>query len=171
MSLQWIKRGLYPTRVSPLALVWAVALLMLLAAVDRSLHQVAIFLVPPFAAMLSILLYLPQQPVAQPLPVIVGSTVAAALGTAVAGFTHGPWAAAIVAAILLIALPRVGLYHPPAIALSMYPLLLRPGPWFPLLVVLPFSFLAVMSHVLLSRIMPAWPRYPQRPEPDDVVSE
>lgn len=169
--MQWIKRELYPTRVSTGALLWAAALLMLLAAMDRPLNQVSIFLVPPCAAMLSILIYLPQQPVAQPLPVIAGSTLSAALGTVVAAFTHGPWAAAIVASILLFALPRAGLYHPPAIALSMYPLLLKPGPWFPLVVVLPFTILAVTTHILLSRIIPAWPRYPRRHGPfDDAVS-
>ena len=68
--IPWIKRGLYPTQISRWPLVWGVALLGLSAAMDQALHQVSIFLVPPFAAMVSILLYLPKQPVAQPLPVV-----------------------------------------------------------------------------------------------------
>lgn len=159
--IPWIKRGLYPTQISRWPLVWGVALLGLSAAMDQALHQVSIFLVPPFAAMVSILLYLPKQPVAQPLPVVLGSLFASALGTGTAVFVHGPIPAAIVAAGLLWVLPRIGLYHPPAIALAMYPLLLNPGPWFPVVVVLPFTLVAVLSHIALSRLIPGWPSYPQ----------
>lgn len=168
--MAWFHKGRYPTHVSPWALLWAIILLLIAALLDTYLHTVSIFLVPPFAAMLSILLYLPQQPVAQPLPVIVGSTVSAAIGTGVATFVHGPMAAAIVAAVLLFVLPWVGFYHPPAIALAMYPLLLKPGPWFPLVVVLPFTLVAVVSHRLLSRTVAGWPRYPRAADQDDPVT-
>lgn len=164
-----LKNGLFPTAISWRPLVWATALLLLLAVVDRPLHQFSTFLVPPFAATLSILLYLPQQPVAQPLPVIIGSTLTSALGTGLALFLHGPIAAVAVAAGLLWLLPRVGLYHPPAIALAMYPLLLKPGPWFPIAVVLPSTLVAVLSHLFLSRRVPDWPLYPRK-TPEDAAS-
>ncbi|NMP21887.1 HPP family protein [Sulfobacillus harzensis] len=160
--MHWLKNGLYPTKVSPWALVWGALLLLLLALLDHLLHHWTIFLVPPFVAMLSILLYLPQQPVAQPLPVILGSTLSAALGGGVAILWHGPLAAAIVGSFLLLALPRAGIYHPPGIALSMYPLLLKPGPWFALAVVLPFTLVAVSTHIALSRLIPGWPPYPRK---------
>lgn len=104
--------------------------------------------------------YLPQQPVAQPVPVIVGSTAGAGAGTLLALVSHGPLEAALIASFLLWLLPRLGIYHPPAIALSMYPLLLKPGPWFPLIVVLPFIIVAVGSNWLLSHWIPHWPQYP-----------
>lgn len=154
----------YPVKVSPWALVWGALLLVIAALIDEKLHTVSIFLVPPFAAMVSILLYLPQQPVAQPLPVVLGSTVSALVGTGVAFFSHGAVAASLVAAALLVMLPRLGIYHPPGIALGMYPLLLKPGPWFPLIVVLPFTLVAVGSHLVLSRRVPHWPPYPRAGE-------
>jgi hypothetical protein len=44
-------------------------------------------------------------------------------------------------------------YHPPGVALAMYPLLLHPGHWFPLTVVLPFTVAAVSSAAVLSRVL------------------
>jgi CBS domain-containing membrane protein len=41
----------------------------------------AIFLIPPFAATLTILVYLPHTPIAQPVAVICGSVFGAATGT------------------------------------------------------------------------------------------
>ena len=52
-------------------------------------------------------------------------------------------------------------YHPPGVALAMYPLLLHPGDWFPLIVVLPFTVVAVGSAAVLSRLVEGWPRYPK----------
>lgn len=159
---EWLRNNTYPTRMPLAPLIWALILFVLFAWLDHRLSTLSIWLVPPFAAMVSILLYLPQQTVAQPLPVILGSTLGSLIGTLVALFTHGPMAAAFVAAVLLWLLPRIGLYHPPAIALSMYPLLLKPGPWFPFVVVLPFTLVAVLSHIAISRIWPSWPSYPRR---------
>ncbi len=160
----WVDRHTFPITVSGWSLLWALGLLLGLALLDQSMHEVSIFLVPPFAASLSILLYLPQQPVAQPLPVIAGSTLGALSGTVVAAFVHGAIPAALVAVSLLWLLPRIGIYHPPAIALSMYPLLLYPGRWFPLVVVLPFTLVTVGSHALLSTRVPRWPPYPLVPD-------
>lgn len=162
---RWIQQNTFPTRVSIGPVLWALALLVIMARLDHPLTSLSIYLVPPFGATLSILIYLCQQTVAQPLPVVFGSTLGALIGTLVSLFTHGPMAAAIVAAVMLWLLPRIGLYHPPAIALSMYPLLLKPGPWFPFVVVLPFTIVAVGSHILLSRYIPTWPRYPRQSSP------
>jgi CBS domain-containing membrane protein len=140
--------------------IWAALMVGLLAALDQWVHVGMVFLVPPFAATLSLLIYLPQQPVAQPVPVVVGSTLGSGLGTLVAFIAHGPLIAALLAMLLLWGLPRWGIYHPPAVALAMYPLLLHPGVWFPLAVVLPFTATAVVSYAALTRIVPHCPSYP-----------
>jgi hypothetical protein len=66
---------------------------------------------------------------------------------------------AAVAAFGIINLIRA--YHPPGVALAMYPLLLHPGHWFPLTVVLPFTVNAAGSATLLSRLVENWPAYPK----------
>ena len=51
-----------------------------------------LFLVPPFAATLTILVYQPNVPIAQPIAVVCGSLFGAAIGTvlsALLGFGHG----------------------------------------------------------------------------------
>jgi CBS-domain-containing membrane protein len=52
-------------------------------------------------------------------------------------------------------------YHPPGVALAMYPVLLHPGHWFPVAVVLPFAIAAVGSAAILSRCVQGWPAYPK----------
>jgi hypothetical protein len=52
-------------------------------------------------------------------------------------------------------------YHPPGVALAMYPLPLHPGHWFPLTVVLPFTVVAAGSAALLSRLVGERPAYPK----------
>lgn len=42
-----------------------------------------------------------------------------------------------------------------------YPLLFHPGNWFPLVVVLPFTVIAVCSAAILSRLVHEWPAYPK----------
>jgi CBS-domain-containing membrane protein len=120
-----------------------------------------ILLVPPFAATLTILIYLPQVSIAQPFAVVVGSTCGAAIGTAVSAILGGGPAVATAAALAaLVILPLLRAYHPPGVALAMYPALLHPGPWFAADVVLPFAAAAVGSAALLSRALSRWPRYP-----------
>ena len=152
----------YPGKISPAGALWAACLLGGLAWLDHAVRADVLFLVPPFAATLSILYYLPQQPVAQPAPVVFGSTLGATIGTLfhLVGL-HGPASAALAAIVLFWLLPRIGLYHPPGIALSMFPLLLHPGLWFPVAVVFPFTLIAVSSHWILSRRWPGWPKYPR----------
>ncbi len=134
-------------------------LLGALAALDRT--RQAVFLVPPFAATLTILLYLSAAKIAQPFAIVVGSTTGAALGTALVGLLGGgPDVAAGAALLALVLLPFIRAYHPPGVALAMYPALLHPGPFFAVAVVLPFTVCAVTSSALLSRYLCAWPRYP-----------
>jgi hypothetical protein len=47
-------------------------------------------------------------------------------------------------------LPLLRAYHPPGVALAMYPPLLHPGVWFAVQVVLPFALVAVISTALMS---------------------
>jgi len=67
-------------RIAPIALgsAWMAILLGALALLNR--RYGGIFLVPPFAATMSILVYLPQVSMAQPLAVVAGSTFGAAIG-------------------------------------------------------------------------------------------
>ena len=144
--------------------VWFAALLGMMAGLDylsgdTFLHGF-IWLVPPFAATLSILLLLPQSPIAQPIPVIFGSSLGAGIGSLAAIAVHGPAFSVASAAVTLLILSRLRVYHPPGVALAMYPLLLRPGHLFPMVVVLPFTIVAVTSSALLSRRFASWPRYP-----------
>jgi CBS-domain-containing membrane protein len=139
--------------------LWTTVLLGSLAWLD--LREGGIFLVPPFAATLTIMLYLPNAAVAQPATVIGGSVLSAAIGTMLSQLL-GIGAVTAVTAVLtaMIALPLLRIYHPPGIALAMYPALLHPGAWFALQVVLPFTVAAVISFAALSHLIGSWPRYP-----------
>ena len=59
--------------------VWMAVLLGALVWLD--LRRGGIFLVPPFAATMTILVYLPDVAVAQPFAIVFGSTLGAATGT------------------------------------------------------------------------------------------
>jgi CBS-domain-containing membrane protein len=64
--------------------VWAVSMFGILAFLE--FNKIGLYLVPPFAATLSILLLLPDAPIAQPYALIVGSVVGASIGTLLALF-------------------------------------------------------------------------------------
>jgi CBS-domain-containing membrane protein len=152
-------------RVSAARVTWFVLLLGGMAGLgyisgDRFFHEV-IWLVPPFAATLSILMLLPASSIAQPIPVIAGSTLGATTGTVIAMAVHGTIFAVLAAVCALLILSILRVYHPPGVALSMYPLLLHPGVLFPLAVVLPFTLLAVTSAAFMSRRISSWPAYPR----------
>jgi CBS-domain-containing membrane protein len=139
--------------------LWMAVLLGALTWLD--LRGGGIFLVPPFAATMTILLYLPGVSIAQPLPVVVGSVLGATIGTVLSMFLgFGPGVAMAAALTALIALPLLRVFHPPGVALAMYPALLHPGPWFAVEVVLPFTLAAVISSAVMSRLLSSWPRYP-----------
>ncbi|WP_225705848.1 HPP family protein [Bradyrhizobium cenepequi] len=124
-------------------------------------RDVGLFLIPPFAATLTILVYLPNVPIAQPIAVVFGSVFGAAIGTVlsvVLGF--GPGTALLAALAAMIILPLLRVFHPPAVALAMCPALLHSGPWFAFPVVLPFTLVAVISRAVLSRLVSNWSQYP-----------
>ncbi|MCY0878881.1 MAG: HPP family protein [Firmicutes bacterium] len=155
----WLRR--YPRRGNTARMLWAGGMLACLLVAGHLAQLRTGLLIPPFGATLSLLVYLPEQPVSQPLPVVGGSTLGAVVGSLGHLWWPSPWMAGIVAAALLLLLPRVGLYHPPAIALAIYTELLHPAFWFPWLVVFPFTALAVTSYALCARYTKGTP-YPGR---------
>lgn len=139
--------------------LWVAAMFGVLAVLEA--NRIGVFLVPPFGATLTILMLLPDAPVAQPYALIVGSVCAAAVGTGISFFGTGIGIAvlAMIAAFLVISL--IHAYHPPAVALASIPVLLHTGHWFPLVVVLPFTAAAVGSAAAMSRWVRGWPEYPK----------
>jgi CBS-domain-containing membrane protein len=139
--------------------IWVAAVFGVLAALEA--NRIGVFRVPPFAATLTILMLLPDAPVAQPYALIVGSVCGAAVGTGVIFFGSGLGMAvlAMIAAFVVISL--IHAYHPPAVALASIPVLLHPGHWFLLLVVLPFTAAAVGSTAVMSKWLRGWPVYPK----------
>jgi len=67
------------TRTSPERLPVVAAMFGVLAALQA--NRIGVFLVPLFAATLTILMLLPETPVAQPYALIVGPVCGAAVGT------------------------------------------------------------------------------------------
>lgn len=130
--------------------IWMTTLLGVLAWLGSS--QNAIFLVPPFGASLAILLYLPEARIAKPLPVICGSVGGAVLGAILAvPLGTGPSTAVVAGLTAALVLTALKVFHPPGVALAMYPALMHVSPWFPLEVVLPFTLVAVLSAPLARR--------------------
>ena len=120
-----------------------------------------LFLIPPFAATVTILVHQPNVPIAQPIAVVFGSVFGAAIGTVFSVLLGlGPGTALLAALTAMIILPLLRVFHPPAVALAMCPALLHSGAWFAILVVLPFTLAAVISCAVLSRLVSSWPRYP-----------
>jgi CBS-domain-containing membrane protein len=70
--------------------------------------------------------------------------------------------AVLAATLACLVITLIRAFHPPAVALAMYPLLFHPGNWFPLVVVLPLTVIAVRSAAILSRLVDEWPAYPKR---------
>ena len=146
-------------RPALVGVIWMVVLLGILVWLDDR-HE-GLFLVPPFAATMSILLYSPSVSIAQPFAVVGGSVLGAAIGTVLSMFFgFGPGVAMMASLTVLIVLPSLRAFHPPGIALAMFPFLLHPGPWFAVRVVLPFTLAAVISSAVMSRLLSSWPRYP-----------
>jgi CBS-domain-containing membrane protein len=104
--------------------VWTAALLGALAWLNR--RNGGIFLVPPFAATLTILVYLPNASVARPIVVVAGSVLGAAIGTGFSLFLGvGAGVAALAAIATMVLLPWFRVFHPPGVALAMCPALLH----------------------------------------------
>ena len=83
------------------------------------------------------------------------------MGTLLSLFSHGSVVAILAAVAAFGIINVIHAFHPPGVALAMYPLLLRPGHWFPLSVVLPFTVIAAGSAALLSKLVSEWPAYPK----------
>ena len=146
-------------RPDMLGCLWMAVLLGSLTWLD--FRDGGLFLIPPFAATLTILVYQPNVSIAQPIAVVSGSLLGAAIGTVLSvlvGF--GPDVALLAELAAMIMLPFLRVFHPPAVALAMCPALLHCGAWFAILVVLPFTLAAVTSCAVLSRLVSSWPRYP-----------
>jgi CBS-domain-containing membrane protein len=102
---------------------------------------------------------------------VVGPSTQSA-GTVLSMFLGvGPGVAIVAALTALIVLPLLRGFHPPGIALAMYPALLHPGPWFAVQVVLPFTLAAVISCPVLCRLLSSWPRYRRRFEAREAQIE
>jgi CBS-domain-containing membrane protein len=139
--------------------LWILSTFGLLACLEDS--RIGLYLIPPFGATLTILLDLPEAPVAQPYALVVGSVVGASVGTLLSLFSRGSLMAILAAVAAFGVINLIHAYHPPGVALAMYPLLLHPGHSFPLSVVLPFTVIAAGSAALMSRLVDEWPAYPK----------
>lgn len=147
------------SRVHTPQYLWVLSMFGILAMLEH--NRLGLFLVPPFGATLTLLLMVPDAPVAQPYTVVAGSVLGAATGTILSLFARGTTMAVLAAVLAFGLLNLIRAYHPPGIALAMYPLLLHPGRWFAPGVVLPFTLAAVGSTALLSRLLASWPAYPR----------
>ncbi|MGQ3672550.1 HPP family protein [Xanthobacter sp. TB0136] len=141
-------------------MIWIFTLLLGLAYLDK--ENIGLLLIPPFAASMTVILYLPQSPTAQPFAVVFGATIGTMIGTAACQiFGTGPLIAAASAFVALTALPKMRAYHPPGVALALFPPLFHTSIWFPITIVLPFTLVVVISASVLSRLVPSWPQYPR----------
>lgn len=162
MLSRMVKGWCTVNRTALFGCLWMAGLLGALTWLD--LRDGAIFLLPPFAATLTILVYLPNTPVAQPVAVVCGSVFGAATGTVFSlVLGSGAGAAMLAALAAMIMLPLLRVFHPPAAALAMCPALLHLGPWFALEVVLPFTLVAVISWALIGRLLRGLHRCPMPP--------
>jgi CBS-domain-containing membrane protein len=76
-------------------------------------------------------------------------------------FARGLGVAVLAAVVAFKVMTLLRTFDPPGVALALYPVLLHPGNWFPLLVVLPFTVIAVGSAALISRLVDKWHEYPK----------
>ena len=139
--------------------LWMAGMFGVLAALEA--NRIGLYLIPPFGATLSILYLVPDAAIAQPYALIVGSVAGASIGTLMSLFARGLGVAVLAAVVAFGVMTLLRAFHPPGVALALYPVLLHPGNWFPLLVVLPFAVIAVGSAALLSRLVDKWPEYPK----------
>jgi CBS-domain-containing membrane protein len=159
VSLQIVRRWGTRSQLNIAEYVWILSMFGLLAMLEHD--RIGLFLIPPFGATLTILIDIPGAPVAQPFAVVLGSVVGASVGTLLSLFAHRSLMAVVAAVSAFGIINIIHAYHPPGVALAMYPLLLHPGHWFPLTVVLPFTVAAVGSAAVLSRVVEQWPAYPR----------
>lgn len=139
--------------------LWVAAMFVVLALLEA--NRIGVFLVPPFGATLTILMLLPDAAVAQPYALIAGSVCGAAVGTGISFFGSGIALSVLAMIVAFLVISLIHAYHPPGVALASIPVLLHPGHWFPVAVVLPFTVLAVISAAAMSKWLHGWPEYPK----------
>lgn len=139
--------------------LWVSAMFCVLALLEA--NRIGIFLVPPFGATLTILMLLPDAPVAQPYALIAGSVCAAAVGTGFSLLGSSLVMAVLAMITAFVVISSIHAYHPPGVALASIPVLLHTGHWFPLAVVLPFTAAAVVSAAAMSKWLRGWREYPK----------
>ena len=159
VCLQIVRSWGTKSRLNIAEYLWILSMFGVLAGLEN--NRIGLYLIPPFGATLTILIDLPQAPVAQPYALVAGSVVGASVGTLLSLFSRGSFMAILAAVLAFGIINLIHAYHPPGVALAMYPLLLHPGHWFPLSVVLPFTVLAAGSAALLSKLVRKWPVYPK----------
>jgi hypothetical protein len=64
--------------------------------------------------------------------------------------------AVLAAIVTCLVICLIHAFHPPVVALALYPVLFHPGNCLPLVVVLPFTVIAVCSTSLVSRPVDKW---------------
>jgi CBS-domain-containing membrane protein len=110
--------------------LWMAGMFGVLAALEA--NRIGLYLIPPFGATLSILFLVPDAAIAQPYALIVGSVAGASIGTLMSLFARGLGVAVLAAVVAFGVMTLLRAYHPPGVALALYPVLLHPGDWFPL---------------------------------------
>jgi CBS-domain-containing membrane protein len=150
--------GTKPT-LRPEGYLWVAAMFGVLAFLEA--NRIGVFLVPPFGATLTILMLLPDAPVAQPYALIAGSVCAAAVGTGFSLLGSSLIMAVLAMICAFFIISSIHAYHPPGVALASIPVLLHTGHWFPVAVVLPFTAAAVVSAAGMSKWLRDWPEYPK----------
>lgn len=143
--------------------LWILCDIQRTGAAGGSAHRV-ISAPPRFGATPTILLDLPEVAVAQPYGLVAGSVAGASVGALLSLFSRGAIMAIVAAVVAFGIVNLIHAYHPPGVALTMSPLLLSPGHWFPLTVVLPFTVIATGAAALLSRLVEKMACLPQVPE-------
>jgi CBS-domain-containing membrane protein len=89
--------------------LWVVAMFAVLAVLEA--NRIGVFLVPPFGATLTILMLLPDTPVAQPYALIVGS-VCGAVGTGASFLGNGIGIAVLAMIAAFVVTSLIQAYHP-----------------------------------------------------------
>jgi CBS-domain-containing membrane protein len=109
--------------------LWLAGMFGVLAALEA--NRIGLYLVPPFGATLSILFLLPDAAIAQRYALIAGSVAGASVGTVMSLFARGLGVAVLAAVVGFGVMTLIRAYHPPEVALAIYPVLLHTGKWFP----------------------------------------
>jgi CBS-domain-containing membrane protein len=110
---------------TPLTVVFTGVSLLLLAGIGQLSHTT--LLIPPLAATASYIFGMPGIPGTQPRSVVLGHLIAGIIGFITLGLLGGDmWVAALAAALAMLAMNTVKLFHIPAVATAALVVLVRP---------------------------------------------